>query len=599
MTRLMIVCSAVFATILMNGCSAVTSARGTNTTSNDPLVPAAPAPITTWYIRNDGGTRYSSNVTSGQCDGKHDAPYPGSGANRACAFNDYRYLFTDGTTGSSFPSCGWVIAGGDTVIIRGGPWRVGYRDGNNNSSSPFGCGTGDPFNGDLNPTIPAGTSGQHTRILGEHYQNCGTSYTQLHGGYGLAVTLDLRSAAFVDAECLELTDYAQCEHSTGSPQYPASCRTSPPMDDYSSYGMMTNTGTDDILLQDMNLHGFDNAGIRGPVGGTITATRVRIAFNTNSGWNFDDGNDTASVNGQINATNLTIEWNGCDEEYPIVDTYPAISCYDDNSGGYGDGMATADTPMNLSCTRCIFRYNTQDGLDFLHSTGGSISITQSESYANMGQQFKEGAVSSASLTDSFSEGNCDRMSAPIIGAPPTFNAHLSDFCRAAGDQNTFAMISGSKLTLQHDTFVGYGATVFDIQCHDASCGTNPIPAVSFEDNIVLGYVNSKYNSGQAPGLFFFGSLMSSSNFIARDHNEVFGTRNDGCPSTGYSGEFCSDPLFVTEPTFVSEASLDHFNFNLSIGSPARNAGVVIHGQTNDYSGNPWQTPPSVGASEHQ
>ncbi len=54
-------------------------------------------PGTTWYVRPDGGTRYSSNVTAGQCDGMADAPYSGSGVNQHCAFNDVRMLYTDGS----------------------------------------------------------------------------------------------------------------------------------------------------------------------------------------------------------------------------------------------------------------------------------------------------------------------------------------------------------------------------------------------------------------------------------------------------------------------------------------------------------------------
>ncbi len=71
----------------------------------------------TWYVRHDGGTRYSTRATSGQCDGKADAPYRGKGTNQHCAFSDYRYLWDDQT----YNNDAWVIAGGDTVIIRGGP----------------------------------------------------------------------------------------------------------------------------------------------------------------------------------------------------------------------------------------------------------------------------------------------------------------------------------------------------------------------------------------------------------------------------------------------------------------------------------------------
>src|SRR5260370_3762170 len=77
-------------------------------------------PGTTWYVRPDGGTRYSSNVPSGQCNGKFDASYAstgGTGTKPNCAFNDFRFLWDDksGAVGAG----AWVIAGGDTVIVRG------------------------------------------------------------------------------------------------------------------------------------------------------------------------------------------------------------------------------------------------------------------------------------------------------------------------------------------------------------------------------------------------------------------------------------------------------------------------------------------------
>jgi len=44
----------------------------------------------TWYVRRDGGTRYSANVAAGQCDGQADSPYTGKGANQHCACKEFR-----------------------------------------------------------------------------------------------------------------------------------------------------------------------------------------------------------------------------------------------------------------------------------------------------------------------------------------------------------------------------------------------------------------------------------------------------------------------------------------------------------------------------
>src|SRR5260370_38367176 len=68
----------------------------------------------TWYVRHDGGTRYSANARKGQCDGKADAAYRGSGTNQHCAFKDYGYLWDD----QSYNNDAWEIAGGDNGVLQ-------------------------------------------------------------------------------------------------------------------------------------------------------------------------------------------------------------------------------------------------------------------------------------------------------------------------------------------------------------------------------------------------------------------------------------------------------------------------------------------------
>ncbi len=126
-------------------------------------------PGTTWYIRPDGGTRYSANQTLGQCDGKGDAAYSGTGTNQHCAFNDLRYMWDDQTYAGTMQ---WVMAGGDTLIIRGcasGPNNVApaCRIGSDLQTGSGWCpGVGNA--GCYNPPIPAGTaSASHTNSRSE------------------------------------------------------------------------------------------------------------------------------------------------------------------------------------------------------------------------------------------------------------------------------------------------------------------------------------------------------------------------------------------------------------------------------------------------
>ena len=110
-----------------------------------PVTPTAPVVTTpvvsptgnrTWYVRVDGGTRYSSNATSGQCNGMANAAYPGTGVNQNCAFNDVRNLWTDGSycgDSSATSSCWkWIGISGDTYMILGSiADGVTYRIGQN------------------------------------------------------------------------------------------------------------------------------------------------------------------------------------------------------------------------------------------------------------------------------------------------------------------------------------------------------------------------------------------------------------------------------------------------------------------------------------
>ncbi|GAC1358254.1 MAG: hypothetical protein NVSMB3_05270 [Acidobacteriaceae bacterium] len=557
----------------------------------------AAAPIsgqgTTWYVRGDGGSRYSAKATSGQCDGQADLAYPGLGTNQHCAFSDYRYLWDDQSYGNS----AWVIAGGDTVVLRGGPWRVGFNQGASpndvwcsGGNGPFAC---------VNPTIPGGTAAQPTRILGENYANCSaTNKTQIFGGFGAWMALNLGGAQNVQVECLEITRHSQCVVH-GSPAFPSGCSSSYPIDDYDSDGISTDTNTRDVLLQDLWIHGHTDRGIKGPIGGAVTANRVDIAFNGMAGWDFDDGNSTPSVNGVWTFNNSIIEWNGCNQEYPAVHTIPAISCYSQSSGGYGDGVGTpAGYGMSAHIDHSIFRYNTQDGLDLGHVDAGnnSLSITGSAGYGNNGQPFKWGPnMITAVFEDNLVLGNCLAMSQPMAGTPSTYNTNLKDFCRA-NDTLSFNFRNGGTALMANNTIVTYAPTTLDINCWDSTTTGCPSALLTFKNNIVRGYDNpATYNmGGQAggPGFFYYAAPVPTQ----RSNNLIYGVRGT-CPNTS-PYEFCADPQLVGAPaSYVSEAGCVNFNFNISATSPALGAGVTVGGLAKDYAGTTWMNPPALGAYE--
>jgi len=604
------------ATVTDNSKPAQTRSAATSITVAAPQQAAGPG--TSWYIRPDGGTRYSSNVAAGQCDGKADVAYSGSGTNQHCAFNDFRYLWDDnsGAVGQGV----WVIAGGDTVIVRGCTALAGQQ----NPSNP-GCrigwdhstGSGPDSSwcyavgsyGCFNPPIPAGTASQHTRILGQNYAACNaagatnpklyeSNLTQIFGGFSTFYTLNLENTSYVDVQCLEITSHNGACTNSGSPSSPRSCNASQPLDDYATSGILTNNATSNIALQDVYIHGFNSSGLFGPIGGPITMTRTFVGFNAFAGWNFDDGSSTPDAPGSsITASYVTMNWNGCYEEYPIVDQIPARVCYDTNSGGFGDSWSGQTTNLDsFTCDHCIDNYNTKDAFIGPHTFIGTLSVTNSESIGNMGQDWKWGGNTSPNNTtfiNNLTVGNCNRMSQPMTGAPSTYNQYLTGFCRAAGNVVASVIPAGSTWVIANNTWVTYQPTTFDIACPvgRAPCAST----VDVTNNIFLGYNNPSNPYGaETPALYY---IEDPSITVVSSHNVEYGMRNGDCPASS-GGNICLDPQFVNEPSqaWASEATLDNFNFSLTNASPAIGAGTTYSASpSTDYFGTATTNPPVIGA----
>jgi hypothetical protein len=580
----------------------------------------------TWYVRRDGGTRYSSNATSGQCDGKTDAAYPGSGVNRHCAFKDFRYMWDDksGKVGAG----AWVIAGGDTVIIRGCAADASQSNPSNPDcrlgwDAPTGTGAnlwcyGVGSYTCYNPPIPAGTAAQHTRILGQNYANCDvggatnpktyvSNLTQLFGGFSLTWTFNLQSTQYVDVQCIELTTHNGRCTVAGIPSYPRNCNGNQPLDDYAQNGIVMNNKTADVTLQDVYIHGFNSSGVHGPIGGAITMTRVFDGFNAFSGWNFDDGRDTPDAAGSsITARYVTMIGNGCYEEYPVTHAFPAHACYDDVSNGFGDAWSGQDTDLDsFICDHCEMAYNTKDAFIGPHTNIHTLTVTNSKSYGNMGSQWKWNNTPNSTTTfeNNLTIGNCVRFSEAIPGAVHSFalasglaGAYLSDYCR--GGQNTVAINSqqNSHVLFANNTFVDYLGAVFLLSCgpsnknRNGMCGTT---SFVFTNNILLGY---SLKGSEPPGLFYIDDRSIK---VTSSHNIEYGNRSsfgDSC-----RGDIiCSDPRLVNQPpqqAWTNQTFLDNFNFYPKSDSPANGRGTPINGISTDYYGSPRPNPPSIGAVE--
>jgi hypothetical protein len=630
-----------------------TPAQAVSATSSIVVSAAVPVgPGTTWYVRPDGGTRYSSGVPSGQCNGKFDVSYAatgGTGTNQNCAFSDFRYMWDDesGSVGAGT----WVIAGGDTIIIRGCKasanqsnasdpnCRVGWDAPTGSGANLWCYGVGSYTC--YNPPIPAGTATQHTRILGQCVLagNCNTGNTtnranlaQIFGGFSLNETFNLTATQYVDIEGIELTSHnGQCTRN-GSPSYPRGCITSQPLDDYAQNGFLTNNTTANITFQDVYVHGFNASGFFGPIGGPITMTRVFIGFNGMSGWNFDDGNDTPDGTGSaINASYVTMMGNGCYEEYPIVHkAFPAQACYDSISNGFGDGWSGQDTELSsFICDHCALLYNTKDGFIGPHTQIDNLQITNSVALGNMGAQWKwAGNINSTILfQNNLTVTNCIRMAETVPGAAQNFSlytglpgSYLANFCRAGGAGFANVERAGEVNNYFGNTIIAAGNIVFQENCGHYTPGNvfnsefdcaSTINTV--KDNNFLGYTDPNPILGVPSALYCALSSNSTCNLISDGGVQYHGFNNNEYnlkPGTtdpcGTNGNTCVNPLLISQPALPwpgSETALDAYNpyagsgnsFYPTSSSPLLGAGVAITGLTADYYGTPTTNPPVIGA----
>ncbi len=509
---------------------------------------------TTYYVRPDGGSPT-------QCTGLVNAPYPGTGTDQPCAWDHpFRALPPGGPP---------RIAGGDTLIIAAGSYRMGYG-----APGAETCDAAYPWDCYMAP-IPSGPDSAHpTRVLGEGWDTGCANPPELWGAERANMVVNLTDAHNVEIACLEITDHDACvdSHAHGMGGSPLTCNaTAFPYGDWALTGLYAEDSTN-VHLKDLRIHGLAHAGINAGRLADWTVEDVRIVANGWVGWDGDIYGRDANA-GMMIFRRWTVAWNGCGETYPGEEP---IGCWAQTAGGYGDGVGTGETGGDWIIEDAAFLYNTSDGLDLLyHRLGGRIVLRRVRAEGNAGNPVKVNG--DAYIENSVIVGNCGYFR----GQPFTYNV---DDCRAAGNALAINLSPGNAAVIVNNTITGEGDCLVEIIC-DGSCdGTE---TVRMRNNLFLGQIDFISPSERTCLIYEEGFLADP---VDADYSLIAGVKDDPCPLGPH--DVCRSPR-------LRSADVDAFDGHLLADSPAIDAGDSSFGPPIDFDHRPRDTRPDIGAYEWQ
>jgi hypothetical protein len=465
-----------------------------------------------FFVRPDGGS-------SELCSGLADVPYPGNGVGQACAWDHpFRALPPGGQP---------RFAGGDTLVIAAGAYRMGYG-----APGTEECDRNGSFDCHM-PPIPGGPDADHpTRILGAGWDAGCPRPPALWGSERPWFILNLAGSSHVEVACLEITDHSSCvEDHTGGLACPGA---RPPYGDWAAYGLFARD-SEDVLLRDLNIHGLAVGGVHAGRLRDWTVENVRIAGNGWVGWDGDLWDDDGDANsGDLVFRRWVVEWNGCGETYPGAEP---VGCWGQEAGGYGDGVGTGATGGNWIIEESAFLHNTSDGLDLLyHTLGGTVTLDRVRAEGNGGNQVK--VTGGTEITNSVLVGNCGFFE----GQPFTY---WVDHCRALGNTLALSFTGGEQDSILNSTLYGQGDGLVEAGPHEDSRCTGG-ETISARNNIFLGDTDY-FDPSDVTFLFYQEGCDGLA--LATDYSVIHRAKNVECGTAGdytVSGahDQCRDPLLA-------------------------------------------------------
>jgi hypothetical protein len=557
--------------LFLCGCNIPLANPSTSEQASPPLDAAnLPSQLTgtIYYVRPDGGS-------AEQCTGLADAPYPGSGTGQPCSWNHPFQALP--------PNEAARIAGGDVLVIRSGSYMMGFG-----ASGAESCENEGSYDCLMSP-IPSGPDVSHpTRVLGAGWDAGCTNPPELWGTGRPWFILNMTDSSNVQVACLEITDHSSCieDHvfTTGGSEYTCQ-RDIPPYGDWAATGLYAEDSTN-VLLKDLNIHGLANNGVQAGRLTDWTVENVRVAGNGLAGWNTDlvgDGSDSEN-HGTFLFRHWTVEWNGCGETYPDEEH---LGCWGQEAGGYGDGAGFGGTTGgHYIIEDSAFLHNTSDGLDMLYTRmpDTAIEIRRTIAEGNDGNQIKFTAAR-AVLENLIVVSNCG-----FFHGMPYWNN--DDDCRAGGDAMAFALQPGGQITVVNSTITGQGGCLMIAECAlDQKCnGSEKI----LMDNTIFQGQKVFFNPEEDTCFAWYDDESSPpmpANPFVVEYSLITGARFGNvtpCPGTHNLCEGSSG---------LTDIRIDHFDPIPQAGSPVIDAGLAEEAPSDDFTGQPRDNTPDIGAYE--
>lgn len=428
------------------------------------------------------------------------------------------------------PSGGTDIgfSGGDIMTIDSDDsFEMGYDAGYNVGT----CSQGESYKCYME-ALPSGSEGSPTIIRGDTWDSGCASPPELWGSSAADYMIYVNGTDWFELRCLELTDHDSCVENW------TSCGNDRCSRDWSGGGLtyaengIKGAGSDNVVLENLNIHGLTRGLQFGNVS-NVTTTNVTIRGNAIAGWDFHEGS-TPSASGDMVFDNVTVTYNGCHEDYPIVSGLEIENCFgqDIPNCGYGDGLGTDDTAGDWVITDSNFSHNTSDGLDLLYLTGtGSLSIKRSWFEGNAGAGVK--VSSDAVLEDNVIIGNCTYHETQGLVQATWGDAQT---CRADSALGLVFSKAGQTMDIISNTIIGENDIVIVSNERGAyTCDGSEV--ITMKNNIIIGS-DDMQNGGEDndQSAMYYDDCAGGDptmDYGSNNSNITYHTKNSPCTDAGF------------------------------------------------------------------